>query len=143
MPTRVVDACLCYGNVRWIQVDADESEALEYCGFAGAAAAHEWVEHESAGRRHEAAQVPHQVSGLHRWVEVALARGQKLLGIAQHVPNAENRKIRLVGQPVTLSRTPSRMAARPPEVGEQTDEILGEFGFSAGEISALRKEKVV
>ena len=67
----------------------------------------------------------------------------KHLGIAQHVPNAENRKIRLVGQPVTLSRTPSRMAARPPEVGEQTDEILGEFGFSAGEISALRKEKVV
>jgi formyl-CoA transferase len=35
------------------------------------------------------------------------------------------------------------MAARPPEVGEQTDEILGEFGFSADEISALRKEKVV
>jgi formyl-CoA transferase len=67
----------------------------------------------------------------------------KHLGIAQDVPNAENRKIRLVGQPVTLSRTPSRMAARPPEVGEQTDEILGEFGFSAGEISALRKEKVV
>jgi crotonobetainyl-CoA:carnitine CoA-transferase CaiB-like acyl-CoA transferase len=67
----------------------------------------------------------------------------KHLGIAQDVPNAENRKIRLVGQPVTLSRTPSRMAARPPEVGEQTDEILGEFGFSAGEISALRKEKVI
>jgi formyl-CoA transferase len=67
----------------------------------------------------------------------------KHLGIAQDVPNAENRKIRLVGQPVTLSRTPSRMAARPPEVGEQTDEILGEFGFSADEISALRKEKVV
>ena len=31
------------------------------------------------------------------------------------VPNTENRHIRLVGQPVTLSQTPSRMAARPPE----------------------------
>ncbi len=31
----------------------------------------------------------------------------KHLGIAQHVPNDENRQIQLVGQPVTLSRTPS------------------------------------
>jgi crotonobetainyl-CoA:carnitine CoA-transferase CaiB-like acyl-CoA transferase len=59
------------------------------------------------------------------------------------VPNTENRKIRLVGQPVALSRTPSTMAARPPEVGEQTDEILGEFGFSTEEIAALRKDKIV
>ena len=36
----------------------------------------------------------------------------KHLGIAQYVPNDENRHIQLVGQPVTLSRTPSRMAAR-------------------------------
>src|SRR5260370_720972 len=34
------------------------------------------------------------------------------LGIAQDVPNAEDRHIRLVGQPVTLSRTPSKMASR-------------------------------
>jgi crotonobetainyl-CoA:carnitine CoA-transferase CaiB-like acyl-CoA transferase len=28
------------------------------------------------------------------------------------------------------------MAARPPEFGEQTDEVLSEFGFSADEIDA-------
>ena len=67
----------------------------------------------------------------------------KHLGIAQDVPNAENRQIRLVGQPVTLSRTPSKMAARPPEFGEQTDEVLAEFGFAAGEIAELRQAKVV
>jgi hypothetical protein len=38
------------------------------------------------------------------------------------VPNEENRHIRLVGQPVTMSRTPSKMAARP-EFGEQTEEL--------------------
>jgi crotonobetainyl-CoA:carnitine CoA-transferase CaiB-like acyl-CoA transferase len=65
------------------------------------------------------------------------------LGIAQDVPNAEDRHIRLVGQPVTLSRTPSKMAARPPEFGEQTDEVLTEFGFSAQEITELRRGKVV
>jgi crotonobetainyl-CoA:carnitine CoA-transferase CaiB-like acyl-CoA transferase len=37
------------------------------------------------------------------------------LGIAQDVPNDEGRHIRLVGQPFTLSRTPSKMAAQPPE----------------------------
>jgi len=35
------------------------------------------------------------------------------------------------------------MAARPPEFGEQTDEVLAEFGFSATEIAALRQDKVV
>ena len=65
------------------------------------------------------------------------------LGIAQDVPNAENRHIRLVGQPVTLSRTPSKMVARPPEFGEQTDEVLAEFGFSSDEIASLRQGKVV
>ena len=67
----------------------------------------------------------------------------KHLGIAQAVPNDQNRDIRLVGQPFTLSRTPSKMAARPPEVGEQTEDVLAEFGFSADEIKLLREAKVV
>ena len=65
------------------------------------------------------------------------------LGMAQHVPNDENRHIQLVGQPVTLSRTPSKMAARPPEFGEHTEEVLAEFGFAADEIKELRERKVV
>lgn len=65
------------------------------------------------------------------------------LGIAQDVPTDDDRHIRLVGQPVTLSRTPSRMVARPPEFGEQTDEVLKEFGLSADEIAKLREAKVV
>jgi crotonobetainyl-CoA:carnitine CoA-transferase CaiB-like acyl-CoA transferase len=65
------------------------------------------------------------------------------LGIAQDVPNAEGRHIRLVGQPFTLSRTPSKMAARPPEFGEQTEEVLAEFGFTRDEIGSLRQKKIV
>ncbi|MET0444136.1 MAG: CaiB/BaiF CoA-transferase family protein [Pseudorhodoplanes sp.] len=67
----------------------------------------------------------------------------KHLGLAQDVPNDQNRKITLVAQPFTLSRTPSRMAARPPEFGENTEDVLAEFGFSADEIAALRDAKVV
>ena len=59
------------------------------------------------------------------------------------MPNDEDRHIRLVGQPVTLSRTPSKMVARPPEFGEQTDEVLTEFGFGTDEIAKLRDAKVV
>src|SRR6201996_8055504 len=65
------------------------------------------------------------------------------LGMAQHVPNDENRHIQLVSQPFMLSRTPSKMAARPPEFGEQTEEVLAEFGFGADEIADLRQRKVV
>ena len=65
------------------------------------------------------------------------------LGIAQDVPNEQDRHIRLVGQPVTLSRTPSRMAARPPEFGEHTEEVLLEFGFGPEELAELRRTKVV
>ena len=67
----------------------------------------------------------------------------KHLGIAKDVPNEHGRDLKLVAQPFSLSRTPSTMAARPPEFGEQTDEVLVEFGFSADEIATLHEAKVV
>jgi formyl-CoA transferase len=65
------------------------------------------------------------------------------LGLAQAVPTQDGRPLRVVGQPFSLSRTPSRMAAPPPDIGEHTGEVLEEFGFSALEIENLRKAKVV
>jgi crotonobetainyl-CoA:carnitine CoA-transferase CaiB-like acyl-CoA transferase len=67
----------------------------------------------------------------------------KHLGIAQSVTRKDKSKMRLVGQGVTLSRTPSRLVARPPELGEHTDAVLKEFGFSARDIAALHKAKAV
>ena len=64
----------------------------------------------------------------------------KHLGIAQPLPDGGKQ---LVGQPFTLSRTPSRMAARPPLVGEQTHDVLTEFGFTEQEIASLQQSKVV
>jgi crotonobetainyl-CoA:carnitine CoA-transferase CaiB-like acyl-CoA transferase len=65
------------------------------------------------------------------------------LGMAQSVTKKDKSKMRLVAQPVTLSRTPSRLAARPPELGEHTDAVLKEFGFSGRDIAALHKAKAV
>ena len=67
----------------------------------------------------------------------------KHLGMAQSVTKKDKSKMRLVAQPVTLSRTPSRLVARPPELGEHTDAVLKEFGFSARDIAALHKAKAV
>jgi crotonobetainyl-CoA:carnitine CoA-transferase CaiB-like acyl-CoA transferase len=67
----------------------------------------------------------------------------KHLGIAQSTPKKDGTPLHLVGQPVTLSRTSSRMAVRPPMLGEHTDEVLSEFGFKADEIAALRAAKAV
>jgi len=64
----------------------------------------------------------------------------KHLEIAKAVPGAKHQ---LVAQPFTLSRTPSRMAARPPLVSEHTDNVLTEFGFSGDEIAALKENKVI
>ena len=67
----------------------------------------------------------------------------KHLGIAQPVEHPSLGQIELVGQAVTLSRTPSRLKTASPEPGEHTDTILGELGYSAGDIAALRDRRAV
>jgi formyl-CoA transferase len=65
------------------------------------------------------------------------------LGLAQSVTSRALGDITLVGQPVTLSATPSSMKLAPPERGEHSDEILREFGYSSEEIAELRTGGVV
>lgn len=46
-------------------------------------------------------------------------------------------------RPLELSAHPAEIARRPPLLGEHTDEILGELGFSAAEIADLHDSKAV
>ena len=64
------------------------------------------------------------------------------LGIAQSL-DAGGGPVSYVGQPMTLSRTPSGIAAHPPAVGADTQAVLGELGFSAAEIDGLRARQVI
>ena len=65
------------------------------------------------------------------------------LGIAQSAQRPDGSDQVFVGQPVTLSRTPSRIVVTPPEQSQHTDEVLKEFGFAADEIAALHQAKAV
>jgi formyl-CoA transferase len=51
-------------------------------------------------------------------------------------------KIRILNNPVTLGRHKARVGAAP-ELGQHTDEVLKEAGYSEAEITVLRKEEVV
>jgi crotonobetainyl-CoA:carnitine CoA-transferase CaiB-like acyl-CoA transferase len=51
--------------------------------------------------------------------------------------------IRVVAQPIGLSRTPASVVTPIPEPGEHTDEILTEYGFSRNDIQELRSKRIV
>lgn len=65
------------------------------------------------------------------------------LGVAQRVVKKDGSEMKLVGQPMTLSRTPSRLALRPPDIGEHTETVLEEFGYAPNDIAALRKANAI
>jgi crotonobetainyl-CoA:carnitine CoA-transferase CaiB-like acyl-CoA transferase len=56
-------------------------------------------------------------------------------------PNVPN--LKLPGFPVKLSDTPASLQKRPPLLGEHTDEILNEIGFSKTEINLLKTLQAV
>jgi crotonobetainyl-CoA:carnitine CoA-transferase CaiB-like acyl-CoA transferase len=67
----------------------------------------------------------------------------KHLGMAVPVKHPALGEVMVQAPPVTLSRTPGSVRAHAPDTGEHTDEVLGELGFSAEQIAALRAEKVI
>jgi formyl-CoA transferase len=52
-------------------------------------------------------------------------------------------ELRVQAPPSTLSRTPASVRTPAPDVGEHTDEVLEELGFSADDVARLRRDKVV
>ena len=65
------------------------------------------------------------------------------LAIAQPVKTKDKKGLTLIGQPVSLSRTPSKLVAPPPGLGQHTDAVLKEFGFSARQIATLRQVNAI
>ncbi|TXL69815.1 CoA transferase [Vineibacter terrae] len=53
------------------------------------------------------------------------------------------RPVPYLDQAVKLSRSPLEIRHRPPLLGEHTDQVLEEIGYSKDEIAGLRKDRVV
>lgn len=51
--------------------------------------------------------------------------------------------VKMAGVPIKLSETPGAVEKPAPMLGEHTDEVLKEFGFSAEEIQKLHEESAV
>ena len=63
------------------------------------------------------------------------------LQISQTVTNSQSIEIPVLTQPLSLSRTPSKLTKAAPSIGEHTDRILSELGYKQSEINNLRDNK--
>jgi crotonobetainyl-CoA:carnitine CoA-transferase CaiB-like acyl-CoA transferase len=45
--------------------------------------------------------------------------------------------------PVSMTASPGTIRQRSPELGEHTNELLAELGFSSSEIDDLRSDRIV
>jgi formyl-CoA transferase len=60
-----------------------------------------------------------------------------------NAPHAKLPKVRQLGSPMRLSRTPARRGAAGPLLGEHTREVLSEAGYDDGEVARLVGSHVV
>jgi formyl-CoA transferase len=59
-------------------------------------------------------------------------------GYLARVPGPDGTEVELVGSPIRMSDTPTRVLAQVPELGQHTEEVLLEGGFTWDDITALR-----
>ena len=65
------------------------------------------------------------------------------LQCAASVEHPKLGNIKLVSQPVTLSRTPATITSATPELGQDSTAILSELGYTDAEIIQLRERKII
>ena len=67
----------------------------------------------------------------------------KAMGYLAQAEHPEYGVLQIGGVPVKFDKTPSSVRRPPPMLGQHTDEVLAELGFSPDEIAVLRTEDVV
>ena len=65
------------------------------------------------------------------------------LQAAAEVDHPRLGKLRIINQPLKLSRTPARLVTATPERGEHTDQVLREIGYDDAAIAGFRRDGIV
>ena len=64
-------------------------------------------------------------------------------GLVHEYDHPEVGRLRLMGQPLVFAETPTRDPGPPPTLGQHTDAILSELGYTDAEIAALHARRVL
>jgi crotonobetainyl-CoA:carnitine CoA-transferase CaiB-like acyl-CoA transferase len=67
----------------------------------------------------------------------------KLTGIVQPLDHPKLGRIEILGQPIDLHRTPAQIRLAPPDLGEHTDDVLFELGYTEADVAELRRDGIV
>jgi len=62
-------------------------------------------------------------------------------GMVVEMPHKRMGTARMLGTPLRLSDTPPTLRIAPPELGEHTEEVIAELGYSKDEIGAFREQR--
>lgn len=115
-------------------INREELSALIEARLAVAPVAH-WVE-----RLNEAGVA----SGPIHTVDQVFADPQvQALGLVAETHQPGVGAVKVLAQPFTLSRTPARVRGPVPRLGETTEKILIELGYTSDEIARLRADEVI
>ncbi|WP_430506333.1 CaiB/BaiF CoA transferase family protein [Haloparvum sp. PAK95] len=64
-------------------------------------------------------------------------------GMRASVEHPTAGEVEMPGSPMHFSRTPTTIRRHPPLLGEHTDDVLGEYGYTDGDLSTLREKGVI
>lgn len=64
-------------------------------------------------------------------------------GMIVEVDHPEAGRVRMTGIPQRLEETPGSVRLPPPRLGEHTDTVLRELGYTAAEVRAMREQRVI
>ena len=67
----------------------------------------------------------------------------KARGMTQEYEHPQAGRVKALGNPVKLSRTPAALRRPPPMLGEHTQAILREIGYEPSQIEVLKNKAVI
>jgi len=97
--------------------------------------ADEWLE-----RLHKEDQV---VGPVYNYADIMAHPYAQASGMVVTLDHHLGQKVNTVGNPIKLSRTPVEVRAADPVLGQHTEEVLNELGYSWDDITTLRDEEVI